>query len=763
MAAIVVAPGLVLASGSGVASAATCISSGSETAINAALVGSGAQAVLCPNAVFTLNNSITFTAPNQQVYTQGLPTDSTRAVLRLGSGSVTTAINGNGQSGIVIENIQVDGNIAATGKLDGGALIEIGGAGSNQTVQDINAHDTRSWSTLHIIEGAVTNSIPQCQSAKIVDNTIGPAGYPSPGGAWADGISLACGNSLVQGNTVVDATDGGIVVFGAPGSTIQNNTVIAKTRQLLGGINMVDYAPMNGNYTGTKVQNNVIDAQSAFIKVGLAMGPQAWSCTTGTNYGATVTGNTLQGGDMGYGYAVNGVSSWTVTGNVDNAQHVGTPGSGCGGLPSAPAGFQYQMATSSTLQSQFQPGSLEYLLGITAPTGTPTSNVNLALNRPTAASGSNGGFPPSNAVDGNSSSYWESTNNAFPQWLQVDLGQSSTIGKVVIKLPPSTAWGARTQTLSVLGSSDGNSFSTIVGSTNYAFDPTTNANTATITFNAATARFVRLNFTANTGWPAGQASEFEVYSTSGGGGGGSATLSSSPSSLSFANRNVGTTSSQQQATVHNSGSVAAVVSSINTSGDFAQTNNCGTSIAAGASCTINVTFTPTATGTRTGSVAVNSNASNSPTNIALTGTGTSTTSNLALGKAMSASSYTQTYSPNMANDNNTSSYWESANNAFPQWLQIDLGSATPVGRVVITLPPSAAWATRTQTISVQGSTDGSSFVTAAGSATYTFDPATGNTVTITFATTSQRYLRLTFTANSGWPAGQASEFEVFSS
>jgi hypothetical protein len=34
---------------------------------------------------------------------------------------------------------------------------------------------------------------------------------------------------------------------------------------------------------------------------------------------------------------------------------------------------------------------------------------------------------------------------------------------------------------------------------------------------------------------------------------------------------------------------------------------------------------------------------------------------------------------------------------------------------------------------------------------------------VTFAPTSTRYLRLTFTANSGWPAGQLAEFEVYPS
>jgi hypothetical protein len=64
---------------------------------------------------------------------------------------------------------------------------------------------------------------------------------------------------------------------------------------------------------------------------------------------------------------------------------------------------------------------------------------------------------------------------------------------------------------------------------------------------------------------------------------------------------------------------------------------------------------------------------------------------------------------------------------------------------------------------VLGSTDGSTFSTLVPSAGYTFNPSTGNTVTITVPTAGTRYLRLNFTANTGWPAGQVSEFEVFSS
>jgi hypothetical protein len=110
-------------------------------------------------------------------------------------------------------------------------------------------------------------------------------------------------------------------------------------------------------------------------------------------------------------------------------------------------------------------------------------------------------------------------------------------------------------------------------------------------------------------------------------------------------------------------------------------------------------------------------------------------------------------------DGNQNSYWESANNAFPQWVQVDLGSSQSATRIVLQLP--AAWGARTETLSVQGSTNGSTFTTVTASAGYNFTPGSNNTVTITFTATSQRYWRLNFTANTGWPAGQVSEFQVW--
>ncbi|MBB6037073.1 choice-of-anchor D domain-containing protein [Phytomonospora endophytica] len=237
----------------------------------------------------------------------------------------------------------------------------------------------------------------------------------------------------------------------------------------------------------------------------------------------------------------------------------------------------------------------------------------------------------------------------------------------------------------------------------------------------------------------------------------------SPGALAFGDQQVGTTGAARAVTISNPGDATANISSVSVSGDYARTTNCGATLAPGASCTANVTFTPTAAGSRTGALSVSSNATGSPHTVSLSGNGTTANANLALNRPVSASSYTQVYGPGNAVDGNASSYWESANNAFPQTLTVDLGSARNVGRIVLKLPPSSAWGTRSQTVAVAKSADGGGYSTVVGATSYTFDPATGNTATITFAATSARFLRLTFTANSGWPAGQCSEFEVYAS
>ena len=98
-------------------------------------------------------------------------------------------------------------------------------------------------------------------------------------------------------------------------------------------------------------------------------------------------------------------------------------------------------------------------------------------------------------------------------------------------------------------------------------------------------------------------------------------ISLAPSSLSFGTQILGTSSVPQTITVTSTGNVALTISGISVSAGFSQTNNCPSSLAANASCTISITFQPASAGGQTGTVSVSDNASGSPQSIELNGTG----------------------------------------------------------------------------------------------------------------------------------------------
>jgi len=102
----------------------------------------------------------------------------------------------------------------------------------------------------------------------------------------------------------------------------------------------------------------------------------------------------------------------------------------------------------------------------------------------------------------------------------------------------------------------------------------------------------------------------------------------SPASLTFGSQSVGTTSGSQPLTLSNTGAAALAITSIAASANFGQTNNCGGSVAASGSCTINVTFSPTATGSLRATLTITDNSNGvkgSTQTVGLTGTGTPST------------------------------------------------------------------------------------------------------------------------------------------
>jgi len=122
----------------------------------------------------------------------------------------------------------------------------------------------------------------------------------------------------------------------------------------------------------------------------------------------------------------------------------------------------------------------------------------------------------------------------------------------------------------------------------------------------------------------------------------------SPGSLTFSAQALGVASAPQNITLTNGQSVTLSITSITftgtNSGDFTQTNNCGSSVGPSASCTISVTFTPGGLGTRTALLNVNDSGLNSPQTASLTGTGitpvTLSASSINFGTVLAGSSTT---------------------------------------------------------------------------------------------------------------------------
>jgi len=111
---------------------------------------------------------------------------------------------------------------------------------------------------------------------------------------------------------------------------------------------------------------------------------------------------------------------------------------------------------------------------------------------------------------------------------------------------------------------------------------------------------------------------------------GAPVVSLSESSLYFAARTVGTTSYAQEVILENTGDATLNITSIVVSttsaptspGDFAiDSTTCGATLAAAASCAVNVSFTPVAGGSRTGRIRFTTDAASSPDDVSTSGTG----------------------------------------------------------------------------------------------------------------------------------------------
>jgi P pilus assembly chaperone PapD len=243
-----------------------------------------------------------------------------------------------------------------------------------------------------------------------------------------------------------------------------------------------------------------------------------------------------------------------------------------------------------------------------------------------------------------------------------------------------------------------------------------------------------------------------------------------PSTLTFPSTTVGVTSAPQTVTLANQGNVTMNITSIQVSGDYAETNTCSSTLAPSSSCTISVTFAPSAAGNRVGTLAVNDDAAGSPQTVLLSGTGsvaaavtvtpaTLTFPGTALGNSSSVEAVTLSnpgsVSLTIASVQVTGDFTETNN--CPQSL-----AATSSCTVNITFTPSATGnrsgqltiadsaAQSPQTVSLSGT--GSDFSLASSQNSETVEPGSPATYTVTLTPVGGSFASpITFTC-SGAPA-----------
>jgi hypothetical protein len=339
-----------------------------------AVLDQGKNLLLQPGKVYPVKKPLKFMAPNQTISTAGAKHLSEYAVLRIADPDCPQLVNGNGQDGVVLERVVLDGNryqylSMGPSDLGGQALVHFGGGTvKDQVVRNCVLMSTRSWSSLKVHEGGT--------GIRVESNIILGAGSDIHGNGrdgrerapgWGDGVTCAARGTTIRDNLIIDPTDGAVVVFGAPGTVVEENVISCISRESLGGINMVDpigiYA-IDGDanrtdYRGTVLRNNLIDAFGSRIHIAVPMGAAIWAPKNlgKTLVGATVTGNTIRGGAAAYGFVANGVDDFTVTGNTSTASYSGlAEGKGPKLPPDEPGPFLYapDAVGNSTLQPEFK-------------------------------------------------------------------------------------------------------------------------------------------------------------------------------------------------------------------------------------------------------------------------------------------------------------------------------------------------------------------------------------------------------------------------
>jgi hypothetical protein len=183
-------------------------------------------------------------------------------------------------------------------------------------------------------------------------------------------------------------------------------------------------------------------------------------------------------------------------------------------------------------------------------------------------------------------------------------------------------------------------------------------------------------------------------------------LGVSPASLSFGGVLVGSSSTAQSFTLTNTGNVAATGLTLTAPSGYSESTTCGSTLAAGGTCTGTITFSPTTAGAGNSQVSITSSNATG-TNVAVTGTGTTavlSANALSFGTVNDYSTTTQSLTVNNSGTGTATPTFSSSSNAF----SVSGCTSIPAGgscTASVTLTTTSA-GSYTSTLTINGGTGG---------------------------------------------------------
>jgi len=335
------------------------------------VLNSGSDLVLEKGKVYEIDEPLRFTVKGQQLYTENAMNIRDFATIRIVNPEMVTAIIADGIANIEVKHICVDGNRhnmrPKAGKVPDVPFISLGRkGGDDQIIKECiitNARCAGGWAAIHIHEygmrTVIENNIIFGSGTDVLGNGRSSLEHPL---GWGDGISVSTQNSVIRNNLIIDATDEGIMVQGAAGSHIENNVVVALSREVLMGIALVepkDYCLLDKDektydYRGIVVQNNLVHALGARVHIGYPCGKDVWNGNkeNAILVGASVINNKMIGNVGGYGFAASGIKNFIIKDNITTASFEERGDGLPNNPPDDPAAFIYEPLNTFDCQLQ---------------------------------------------------------------------------------------------------------------------------------------------------------------------------------------------------------------------------------------------------------------------------------------------------------------------------------------------------------------------------------------------------------------------------